>query len=218
MSVALGVAVTCVLLSVFYVQYRWLADRIVSASSAEYVQLAESHFENTSRLRLDNAAALVLKASADKVVSDINLALDTILIDSEPLTGVMYVDPAGQIFKAGSYPDLPPKTEVTWLAEYLLITRTLSRDGNSIGTLSGAFDLSALYAESAQFTREITSTEVESRRVSYLWAGAGTLIALLLLGGVVWLVVRGHNKRIRLLRAQAEKLRDSDFSAPLLEA
>ena len=39
LAVALGIAVSGVMLSVFYGQYRWLADQIVDASSAEFNQL-----------------------------------------------------------------------------------------------------------------------------------------------------------------------------------
>ena len=71
--------------------------------------------------------------------------------------------------------------------------------------------------QSRRFAAALRSKQQESRRISYLWAGAGTLLALLLCGGVQsgW-SSETRPKRIRQLKLQAEKLRDADFGEPLL--
>ena len=51
-----------------------------------------------------------------------------------------------------------------------------------------------------------------------MWSGAGMLAALLLCGGIGWLLVRNQTKRIRQLKVQAEKLRDADFGETLPES
>jgi len=215
-AVALGVAVTGVMLSVFYGQYRWLANQLVDASSAEYHLLAEDNFEQKAHAELHNAADGLLLAAASNDATEISRALNTILIDNEDLTGVQYISVGGEPIASGSYTTATTLPATTWLAEQLLISRVITVDNVEVGVLYGAFDLSALYADSARFTDEITTTEISSRRVSYAWAGAGTFAAILLLGFGIWLVVRNQTKRIRLLKVQAEKLRDEDFGEPVL--
>jgi diguanylate cyclase (GGDEF)-like protein/PAS domain S-box-containing protein len=216
LAVVLGITVSGVMLSVFYGQYRWLAEQIVAASSAEHDLLAEANFEQQSLTQLQVAADSIRETVHSAQESDIFLALNTILVENEILTGVRYTDAANQIFDAGNIPPTVDPETTTWLAQRLIITQPVVADGIELGVLSGAFDLAELNAQAARFTAEITNTEVTSRQASYLWAGAGTLAALLLLGAVVWLVVRDQTKRIRQLKVQAEKLRDADFGEPMV--
>ena len=216
LAVALGVAVSGVMLSVFYGQYHWLAEQIVEASSAEYNLRTEASFEQQSRTRLQGASESIREALNGTQESNVLLALNTILIENENLTGVGYTNATGQSFNVGSIPQPTGPEATIWLAQRLIISQPIVVDGIEVGVLSGAFDLSELNEQAAQFTAEITNTEVTSRQASYLWAGAGTLIALLLVGAVVWLVVRDQTKRIRQLKVQAEKLRDADFGEPMV--
>ncbi len=216
LAVALGVTVSGVMLSVFYGQYHWLAEQIVAASSTEYNLQAEASFEQQSHTQLQSAADSIRKAVRGSQESDIFLALNNVLIDGESLTGVRYTNSTSQSFDAGNIPQTANTEAAIWLAQRLIITEPMVVDGVQIGVLSGAFDLAELNAQAARFTAEITNTEVTSRQDSYLWAGAGTLAALLLVGAVVWLVVRDQTKRIRQLKVQAEKLRDADFGEPMI--
>ena len=216
LAVALGVTVSGVMLSVFYGQYHWLAEQIVAASSTEYNLRAEASFEQQSHTQLQSAADSIREAVRGSQESDIFLALNNVLIDGENLTGVRYTSSTSQSFDAGNIPQTANTEAAIWLAQRLIITEPMVVDGVQIGVLSGAFDLAELNAQAARFTAEITNTEVTSRQDSYLWAGAGTLAALLLVGAVVWLVVRDQTKRIRQLKVQAEKLRDADFGEPMI--
>jgi diguanylate cyclase (GGDEF)-like protein/PAS domain S-box-containing protein len=216
LAVALGVTVSGVMLSVFYGQYHWLAEQIVEASSAEYNLRAEASFEQQSQTQLQSAAESIREALNGTQESDVLLALNTVLIENENLTGVRYINATDQSFDAGNIPQTTAPEATIWLAQRLIISQPIVVDGIEVGVLSGAFDLSELNAQAARFTAEITNTEVTSRQASYLWAGAGTLAALLLLGAVVWLVVRDQTKRIRQLKVQAEKLRDADFGEPMV--
>jgi diguanylate cyclase (GGDEF)-like protein/PAS domain S-box-containing protein len=83
--------------------------------------------------------------------------------------------------------------------------------------LAGSFELDTLQSELAAFAARLKAWEDESRRVSYIWIGGGTLAVLILSLVVVWLITRGQTKRIRQLKAQAEKFRDADFGDPLPE-
>ena len=83
--------------------------------------------------------------------------------------------------------------------------------------LAGSFKLDILKSELAAFAAYLETRENESRRISYVWIGGGTLAVLFLCLGVMWLITHGQTKRIRQLKAQAEKFRDSDFGEPLPE-
>ena len=216
LAVALGIAVFGVMLSVFYGQYQWLTSQIIDASSAKYNIRAEASFEERAQTNLHIAADSLHDAVSSDQAAEIILALDTVLIEHDNLTGVRYVSASNQLFEAGSIPQLAEPAATTWLAQRLVISKPVVIDQIEVGVLTGAFDLAELYEETARFTDEITTTEVASRQASYLWAGVGTLAALLLLGTVVWMVVRNQTKRIRQLKVQAERLRDADFGEPVL--
>lgn len=218
LAVVLGIAVFGVMLSVFYGQYRWLADRIVHASSAEFTQLVEANFEHRARAELQLASNKVQDAVGSEQTRDVSLALNVIFTESQNLTGIRFVDLSGQTYESGDFFEYANSGNTVWLERQLLVSQQVIINDIEVGVLYGAFDLSEIRADSVRFTDEITSTEIESRQASYLWAGVGTLAAVLLLGGGVWWLVRSQTKRIRRLKFQAEKFRDSDFGEPLHES
>lgn len=213
---ALSIAVAAIMLSVFYGQYQWLARQLVETSAVEYDQLVRESFERSARARLHADAISLAEIIDTRRGQDVVSALNTVLITDDGLTGVRYVDQNGVASVAGSYPNIAMDTSTLWLEQRLLISYPVILNDLEAGALFGAYDLVDLYADSARFTAELTSTEVESRRVSYLWAAAGTMAALFLCGAVIWVIVRNQTKRIRQLKVQAEKLRDADFGEPVL--
>jgi diguanylate cyclase (GGDEF)-like protein/PAS domain S-box-containing protein len=216
LAVTLGIAVAGILLSVFYGQYRWLATQIVATSSAEYQELLEADFELTARLQLHTAADGMVDIAISDQSPDIVRALNTILVENKTLTGTRFISPSGKIYEAGTIPAISGHSDTTWFGQSLLIATPIVAADTEIGILAGAFDLANLRNESTRFATAMSNKQDEIRRVSYLWVGAGTLAALLLCGGAIWLAVRSQMKRIRQLKLQAEKLRDSDFGEPLL--
>ncbi len=215
LTLALGIAVAGIMLSVFYGQYQWLARQLVETSAAAYDQQVRDSFEQRTEAQLHAAAVEFATIAESRDSQAILPALNTILIANEELTGIRYVDRNGITYVSGSFPNTTVATSIVWLDERLLVSYPVMIDEAEIGVLFGAYDLSELLATSARFTAELTSTEVTSRRVSYVWAASGTLAALLLCGAVFWLAVRNQTKRIRQLKFQAEKLRDADFGEPL---
>lgn len=206
------------MLSVFYGQYQWLARQIVETSAAEYDELVRESFERRARAQMHAAAvdfAEFVESRPDQV-GGVPTALNAVLLANENLTGIRFVDGNGQSYRAGSYPNAPSASRTVWLEERLLVAYPVILDDVEAGLLFGAYDLAELDADSARFAEKLTTIEVASRRVSYLWAAAGTLAALLMCSGVIWLVVQNHTKRIRQLKVQAEKLRDADFGEPVL--
>ncbi len=217
LAVALGVAVAGILLSVFYGQYQWLANQIVSTSSSEYQELVEADFEALARSQLDTAAANLGPVALQGQKAEIERTLNTILIENSVLTGARYVDFTGEIYETGSIPELPSESPGTlWLDERLLIGAAVKADEMAVGMLHGAFNLESIHAASARFTAALGEKQQESRRISYAWVGGGTLAALFLCVGFIWLSARSQTRRIRELKLQAEKLRDADFGDPLL--
>jgi diguanylate cyclase (GGDEF)-like protein/PAS domain S-box-containing protein len=216
LSVALGVAVFGIILSVFYGQYNWLANEIASTGSAEHDRLLEASFERRTRAQMHVAADGLCLTIADQTNNDIYLSLNAVLIEYGNLTGLRYTDTEGQVFDAGSFPNVAATADSVWLEERLVMPYPVADATQHFGVLSGAFDLAILKSESARFADELHRTQLQSRNVSFLWAGFGTLAALLLCGAVIGLVLRGQVRRIRQLKIQAEKFRDSDFGEALL--
>jgi len=215
LAAILGIAVFGVMLGVFYGQYRWLADRIVDSNSAEFTQLVEANFEHRARAELQLASNKVQNAVGNEQTGDVSLALNVILTESQNLVGIRFVDLSGQTFESGGFFEHADSGKSVWLERQLLVSQQVIVNDSEVGVLYGAFDLSEIRSDAALFADEITSSEIESRQASYLWAGAGTLAAVLVLGGGVWWLAHTQIRRIRQLKSQVEKLRDSDFSEPL---
>ena len=198
----------------FYGQYRWLADEIVATSATEHERLLRGSVERRARAQLHRAADS-LAQSIDNGDVEIGRHLNRLLSDNENVTGFQYKALDGGEFSVGNIPLPSASGEATWLAEHLLMMRAVETGGQVAGTLSAAFDLADFEAESAQFAAELAGTELRSRRISYLWAAAGTIAALLLCVAIAWFFARGQTRRIRELKAQAERLRDADYGQPL---
>jgi len=87
-----------------------------------------------------------------------------------------------------------------------------------LGVIAASFELSQFRAESEGASAGFVTKELQSGRVGYIWIEIAALTTLLLCGVVAWLVTRNQAARIRQLRQQAEKFRDSDFGEPLPQA
>jgi len=213
-ATALGVIVAGIMLSMFYGQYRWLANQIVSTSYEEHRTLLEASFERRMRAEL-HAIADILPEDSTGNQNAVLDALSRAVMTNPELTSIRFANSTGESWSSGDYPQIKYTSETTWLDDRLLITYPVIRNEQEIGHVSGSFGLTTLRADLASFTEQLKTKEYESRRVSYLWIGGGTVAVLLLCGGVVWLLVRGQTRRIRQLKAQAEKFRDADFGEPL---
>ncbi len=213
-ATALGIVVAGIMLSMFYGQYRWLANQIVSTSYEEHRNLLEASFERRMRAEL-HAIANEMPAESSRDPDAVVDALDRALSANPELNGLRFTNTAGESWSSGDFPAAEYTSETTWLAEQMLITYPVIRGQQEVGHVSGAFSLASFRADLAGFTEELQTKEDESRRVSFLWIVGGTIAVLLLCGGVIWLLVREQTKRIRQLKAQAERFRDADFGEPL---
>lgn len=215
-ATVLGTAVAVLMLSMFYGQYRWLARQIMSTSYEEHRALLEQSYERRARAELHAIAdSLPSELDAGNSIA-VATTLNRSLAANPGLTGLRVTTPTGENWSSGNYSQFDSVSETTWLGEYLLLPYPVIREDEKIGEISGAFQLTSMFTDLRNFTEELRTKEGESRRVSYLWIGGGTLAVLLLCSAVVWLIVRGQTKRIRQLKVQAEKFRDADFGEPLL--
>ena len=205
------------MLSLFYGQYWWLANQIESTSYEEHRGLLEASFERRSRADLHAVAHRLPDVLTDVDTRTIHQELNRALTVHRELVGIRLASAAGETWSSGNYPQDVIVTGTTWLEDQLLVTYAVSRDGRVIGELVGSFELDTLNSELAAFAARLEAREDESRRVSYIWIGGGTLAVLVLCLFVVWLITRGQTRRIRQLKAQAEKFRDADFGEPLPE-
>lgn len=213
-ATALGVIVAGIMLSMFYGQYRWLANQIVATSSEEHRILLEASFERRMRAEL-HAIANDLPADSSGSPDALSDALSRAMAANPELVGLRFTNSAGDSWSDGNYPQVDYTSETTWLDEQMLMTYPVIREQQEVGHVSGAFTLAGFRADLAGFTEELQTKEDESRRVSFLWIAGGTIAVLLLCGAVVWLLVLEQTQRIRQLKAQAERFRDADFGEPL---
>ncbi len=214
-SLAIGLVVAAILLSMFYGQYRWLAHQLSSASVAEHEEFLRTSYEQLARAELHAVVNDIALGYSSGNGSSVASILDRGLVEQPNLVGMRYTSDELDVRQAGTFPDVGTVESVLWLPDRLLLPYPVVVDDRPIGLLVGAFDLGQLRAESQAFASELQRTEVESRQLSYLSIGAGTLLTLLLCGSVIWLIVREQTARIRQLKVQAEKLGDADFGEPL---
>ena len=214
-ATAFGIVVAAIMLSLFYAQYHWLANQIVTTSYEEHRTLLEASFERRMRAQL-HAIADSLPDDADS--SQIGNALSRAMNANPYLNGLRFADNSGRIWSSGNYPGSEDNADTVWLEQQLLLTYPVTRGDRQVGSMSAAFSLVPLQDDLLGFTEVLQTKEGESRRASYYWIGGGTTAMLLLCGGIVWLIVRGQTRRIRELKAQAERFRDADFGEPLPES
>ncbi|MDJ0748787.1 MAG: EAL domain-containing protein [Woeseiaceae bacterium] len=213
-ATVLGIAVAGIMLSLFYAQYHWLANQIVNTSYEQHRELLEGSYERRMRAQV-HAVVDSLPGDGDSV--QINNALSRAMAADPNLIGIRFRDSGGRSWSSGNFPSGYGDVETVWLEQQLLLVYPVIRDDREIGRVSAAFSLVPLQEDLLGFTEVLYTKEGESRRDSYLWIGGATIAVLLLCGGVVALIARSQTRRIRELKAQAERLRDADFGEPLPE-
>jgi len=211
----LGTAVAAIMLSMFYGQYRWLANEITTASATEHnVHLRES-FERRAQADLHIIADALISAEGAPGDSSVLQVLNRAIAENELIAGLRFVSSDSDVRQTGSIPAEQGPDSIIWFPDHLLMSYSIVRDDQTLGVLSSSFELQSMHAESLAFSIELLARESQSRHLSYVWIGAGTLVTLLLCGGIVWVLVRRQAARIRDLCVQAEKLSQADFGEQL---
>ena len=215
-ATTLGVAVAVIMLSMFYVQYRWLARQIVETGSEAHDSFLAESFERRARAQVHAAADMFAAQTNTSRSTTVAASLNRILRTNPMLAGLLFVGANGERVEVGGVPATPDETlGPVWLEDKVVLSYPVAWEDERLGLLYASFQLDQLRNESSEFAEQLRAKESESRRSSYLWIGAGTLLTLLLCGAVVRVLVRNQTMRIRQLKEQAEKLRDADFGEPL---
>ena len=216
LGLTLGIAVSVIMLSVFYGQYRWLANEVLGAGIAQHEAVLHASFERRARVQMHALADQVALETDSAAGADVPAVLDRLMANNASLAGLRF-STGDSTVQIGDIPITTPGTTVTWLTDELIMSYPVTRGEQQFGELSGSFLLQELRAESAAFATELSAREAQNRRLGYLPIGLGTLATLVVFGVLVWLVVRRQTARIGALKSQAEKLTDADFAEPLLE-
>ncbi len=107
MASAVAAVVTAVMLSVFFLQYRWLADEITSTSAAEHNAFLAESFERRARSDMHRIADDLVEtgalASRDATLRVLNEAI----ADNPSLVGIVFRGANGVVLGEG---ELPPAT------------------------------------------------------------------------------------------------------------
>lgn len=217
LALLLGGAVGVVMLSMFYGQYRWLASEIVAESVLEQQRYLRDSFERRARRELSMLAFEFADAAAASDAAAIRQRMNRALRDNRMIIGARVDTADGHSYDAGNAPSSEVLSTPDWRSGRFVVAETISDGARELGTLTVAFDTTEIRAETAAFVDRLMLTERERRRASYVWIGAGTLATLAICGLAIFLVSREQTLRIRELKIEAQKLRDSDFGRPLRE-
>lgn len=203
-----------IMLSIFYGQYRWLTSGIVASSVEQHEESLAGSFERRARGQLHNIADKLGDASNenDAIAQQI---LERAIAENEMLVGLHFSRADGADIRSGIVASRPKDGSALWGDEQLYMSYQVTLDDQAIGTLTSSFSLEALLAESEAFERQLVALGTQSRKVSFAWIGGATLLTLALCAFVIWMIARMQAMRIKELKAQAERLSDSDYGEPL---
>ena len=211
----LGFAVAAIMLSMFYGQYRWLANEITTASSTEHETFLRDSYSWRARAQMHFVADQLAAETDLNNPAQVSDMLNRAIAEYGLMTGLRFTGNDLDVHQIGSVPETSMDADIVWFSNSLLMRYPVTRSNEQLGMLVGFFDLQEMLAESRAFEAELLRKESQSRHISYLWIGSGTLATLLLCLGVVWMIMRNHTARIHELRDQAHKLSGSDFGEAL---
>ena len=215
---ALGFAIGVIMLSMFYGQYRWLANEIITTSANEYDASLRVSFERRVRAQI-HAVANLMAFETDTLNSPSVLrTLNRALLENEIISGLSFNNDALGSLRAGQFLTSEFSDNITWSPDNLVMTYAVTRNDEELGILTGSFRLDQLRAESAAFAATLLDKEIQSRRLSYSWIGFGMLVTLLTFGVFVWMILHKQTARIRNFRIQMEKFGDAEYEEPLPHA
>ena len=211
---AISLVVIAVMLSIFFGQYRWLANDIVTTSVEQHYTALAGSFERRARGLIHRIADPVSEITAGNE-SLLQATLEASITNNENLVGLKYEDLRGDPLISGEAPQELGEENTLWSGDRLFLSYPVERNGVTLGRLTGTFMLDELHLESAEFEDQLLFQESQRHRISFLWIGAATLLALGLCATVVWLIAKTQAARIHELKVQAQKLSDADFGEPL---
>lgn len=206
----LAVAVIAYLLTVFYVQYRGLADSIVSSGVAQHQESVFASFESAAAERIDSLSDELSRTKEPVATALASMLANSRNVDSN-LVALRYDDPDGPTVQLGVIPDDLPTASSTWTPTHLYLSRPVVRDGRSTARLTGAFELRNVMSSMDDYKAELVMTERRQSQLSFSWVVLSIFAVLVLSLITIGLLVRHQNRRILELQTQIRKLSESDF-------
>jgi diguanylate cyclase (GGDEF)-like protein/PAS domain S-box-containing protein len=212
LTAVLAIAVVCVMLAVFYGQYRWLAGNMLSTGTELYAAGQRSSFESRAMTRLGQAAEDIINHHEAANTEDLTEVLRGVLQSHEQMMSIRYVGINGGSAAANRLTANVPGANPD---DYLALHFDAVKDGVVIGTLSSEFSTTLVLSNSAAFEQQLAAQETSLRRNSFVRIGLSAVLVIFFSGAIIWLIIGDQSKRIRELKSQALKLSDSDFGEPL---
>lgn len=214
-AAATAAAITAIMLTVFFVQYRWLANELAETSAAEHNAFLNESFERRARAQMHSVADDVIDLEPRLSRDTIAALLERRLSSNPALEALRYTGPIDGVVTAGTFPSGDYVDRTTWLSDALVIRYRVEFDDRPNAEVEGLFALDELRYAAALFADSIAAQETRSRRTSYVWIAAVSALVLAASGLFVFTIHRSSSGRIQQLKQEAEKLRDSDFGSPL---
>jgi len=216
LTAILAIAVVGIMVSVFFGQYRWLAERLVTSAAAQYEVGQADKFERRASSRLRLIAEGIAVHTEKAGVPFVTTVLELTLVNDEDLLGLAFAGEDGSFASTGEIG--PPVTDDTGQKQIdrIALQNDVVRDGISIGTLYGYFSLSSVQEDAAVFQAMLLEQESDAQRLAFLRIGIVATIVIGLSGALIWSLVGEQSRRLRELQSQAIKLSDADFGEPLV--
>lgn len=205
-----AVAIIAYLLTVFYVQYRGLADSIVSSGVAQHQATVLASFESAATKHIDSLSDEISHSSVPPAEVLPSMLAGTRNVDSN-LVALRYDDPGSPSIQLGIIPDNLPVAPSTWTSTHLYLSRPIVREGQPAARLTGAFELRNVLSAMDEYRAELVTTERRQSQLSFSWVVLSIAAVLVLCLITIGLIVRHQNRRIRELQTQIKKLSESDF-------
>ena len=210
---ATAAAITTTMLSVFFLQYRWLANELTAVSTAEHNALLNENFAYRARAQLHSVADGLTELEPRLSRDTIAALLDRRLTNNPSLKALRYSGPAA--VTAGRFPAGDYTEHTTWLHDALVVRDEVAFAERPDAEIEGVFALDELRYAEALFAERVAVVESRIRRQSYAWI-AGTAALVLTVSGLFALTIhRSTSGRIQQLTEAAEQLRDADFGSPM---
>ena len=203
-----------VMLSIFYGQYRWLANGIVSSSVEQHDVSESASFERQARGQLHRIADSLAATEIDDEGGQLQVLNQGIAVNDE-LVGLRFEHADGPSVQAGQVVEDPGSEGFIWRPDYLYMAYSVMRDDVEIGIVISGHSLVTLAGKLQAFEEMLVQQGTQRQTDSLFWIGSATLVTLGLCGMVIWLIAKAQAMRIRELKVQAEKLSESDFGEPL---
>ena len=190
-----GTVVIALISSVIFIQQIWLTSNLVSLSTEQHTNEVRTVLEQRATSELQ----LIALSLADLPLDARLETLSRIARDSEHIENLSIPEDGELLVPA------------YWNGNLLVLGAASGDDVRIEGQFRfGNFDANA-------FAGELQSSKQETNRTIAIVVGTGSLLLVALLAGISWFIARRFVKRIEELKAQAEKLRDSDFGERLTE-